>query len=70
MAENKNTSVKKNRAIKFFKETKSEMKKVTWPSKKVLFHNTLVILVFVAVMTIILSLLDVGFERILSLIVK
>ena len=70
MAENKNTSVKKHRAIKFFKETKSEMKKVTWPSKKVLFHNTLVILVFVAVMTIILSLLDVGFERILSLIVK
>ncbi len=70
MAENKNTAVKKNRALKFFKETKSEMKKVSWPSKEQLFHNTAVILSFVIIMTIVLSLLDVGFEKLLSLIVK
>lgn len=68
MAEN--NTVKKNNAMKFFKETKSEMKKVSWPSKEQLFHNTLVILAFVALTTVILSLLDVGFEKLLSFIVK
>ena len=68
MAENK--TVKKTRSLKFFRETKAEMKKVSWPTKEQLFHNTIVILAFVAITTIILSLLDVGFEKLLSLIVK
>ncbi len=70
MAENKNTAVKKNKALKFFRETKSEMKKVSWPSKEQLFHNTIVILSFVIIMTVILSVLDLGFERLLSFIIK
>ncbi len=70
MAENKNTASKKNKALKFFRETKSEMKKVSWPSKNQLFHNTIVILAFVIIVTIILSLLDVGFEKLLSFIVR
>lgn len=61
---------KKNRIMKFFRETKSEMKKVSWPSKEQLIRNTGVILAFVVIMTIILSLVDFGFERLLSLIVK
>ena len=70
MAENKNTAVKKNKALKFFRETKSEMKKVSWPSKEQLFHNTIVILSFVIIMTVILSVLDLGFEKLLSFIIK
>lgn len=61
---------KKNRAMKFFRETKSEMKKVSWPSKDQLVRNTVVILAFVIIMTIVLSLVDFGFEKLLSLIVK
>ena len=61
---------KKNRLMKFFRETKSEMKKVSWPSKDQLIHNTVIILAFVIIMTIVLSLVDFGFERLLSLIVK
>ena len=61
---------KKNRLMKFFRETKSEMKKVSWPSKDQLIRNTVVILAFVIIMTIVLSLVDFGFERLLSLIVK
>ena len=68
MAENK--TAKKNNAMKFFRETKAELKKVSWPTKEQLCHNTLVILAFVAITTLILSLLDVGFEKLLSLIVK
>ena len=70
MAENKNTAVKKNKAFKFFRETKSEMKKVSWPSKGQLFHNTIVILSFVIIMTVILFLFDMGFEKLLSFIIK
>ena len=68
MAENK--TVKKANTMKFFRETKAELKKVSWPTKEQLFHNTVVILAFVIITTIILSLLDAGFEKLLSLIVK
>ena len=68
MADNK--TVKRARSMRFFRETKSEMKKVSWPTKEQLFHNTVVILAFVIITTIILSLLDMGFEKLLSLIVK
>ena len=64
MAENKNV-----KAMKFFRETKSELKKVSWPSKAQLFRNTAVILAFVVIMTVILSVFDVAFEKLLSLIV-
>ena len=68
MADNK--TVKRARSMRFFRETRSEMKKVSWPTKEQLFHNTVVILAFVIITTIILSLLDLGFEKLLSLIVK
>ncbi len=56
MAEN--NKAKKRNAGKFFRETKSEIKKVSWPSKTQLFHNTAVILAFVIIMTVILFLFD------------
>ena len=65
MAENKNS-----KAMKFFRETKSELKKVSWPSKSQLFNNTVVILVFIVVATLVLSLLDVGFQKLLSFVIK
>ena len=68
MAENK--TVKKAKSARFLRETKSELKKVSWPTKEQLFHNTMVILAFVIITTAILSLLDAGFEKLLSLIVK
>lgn len=60
---------KKFGAMKFFRETKSEVKKVSWPSGTQLFHNTAVILAFVVIMTVVLFLFDIGFEKLLSLIV-
>ena len=61
---------KKAGLIKFFKETKAELKKVSWPTKEQLFNNTLIIVVFIAIATIILSILDVGFTWLFSLITK
>ena len=33
--------------VKYFKDTKSELKKVTWPSKKQIKNNTGIIIVFI-----------------------
>ena len=57
-------STKKKSKIKnFFVECKSEMKKVTWPTKSQLLHNTGIIIAFIAIVTIILSVLDAGFAK-------
>lgn len=56
------------RVSKFFKETKSELKKVTWPTKEQLIHNTGVIITFIIIVTIILSVLDIGFAKLFELL--
>ncbi len=56
------------RIKKYFKECKAEVKKVTWPTKDQLVHNTGIIIVFVAIVTVILSLLDAGFTKLFSLL--
>lgn len=67
MAETNNSASKKG-VVKFFREAKSELKKVTWPSKDQLVHNTLIILAFIIVATVILSVLDVGFAKLFQLL--
>jgi len=52
-----------SRIKNFFVECKAELKKVTWPSKQQLIHNTGVIIAFLAIMTIILSILDACFAK-------
>lgn len=54
--------------VKFFRETKAELKKVSWPSKKQLIHNTCIIVAFIVIAAVILSVLDVGFSWLFSLI--
>jgi preprotein translocase subunit SecE len=56
------------RVKKFFKDTKAELKKVTWPTKEQLIHNTGVIIVFIIIVTIILSVLDVAFAKLFALL--
>ena len=62
---------KKKKGLKsYFTEIKSELKKVTWPSKSQLINNTLVILVFVAVVAIVLALLDGAFAKLFEFVTK
>ncbi len=46
---------------KFFRDTKSELKKVVWPSKKQVLNNTAVVLVVVIVASVVILLLDMLF---------
>ncbi|MCC8170032.1 MAG: preprotein translocase subunit SecE [Oscillospiraceae bacterium] len=52
-----------SRVKKFFKECKAELKKVTWPTREQLIHNTGIIIVFILIVTVILSVLDVAFAK-------
>jgi preprotein translocase subunit SecE len=52
--------------IKFFKEVKLEMQKVTWPSKKEIFKNTLIIIGVSLALSIFLGGLDFVFTRLLE----
>lgn len=68
MAETNNNSVQKKSLGRFFREAKSELKKVTWPTKDQLIHNTLIILVFIIIATVILSVLDIGFGKLFQIL--
>ena len=54
---------------KYFKDTKSELKKVVWPSKADIKTNTVVVLVTVAIAAVVMIALDAVFGGILGLII-
>mgnify|MGYP000475256911 FL=1 len=54
---------------KYFKDTKSELKKVVWPSKADIRTNTVVVLVTVAIAAVVMIALDAIFGGILGLII-
>ena len=57
------------RVSKFFRDTKSELKKVVWPSKEDVKTNTIVVLITVAIAAVVMILLDAIFGGILGLII-
>ena len=54
------------RCFKFFREVKSELKKVVWPTKKQIANNTLVALVVMVVAAVVIW----GFDEIASMAVN
>ena len=54
---------------KWFREMKSELKKVVWPSKENTKTNTVVVLVTVAIAAVVMIALDAIFGGILGLII-
>ena len=49
----KNEKEIKEKKTSFFKGMKSELKKVTWPTPKELFNNTVAVLIFVVIIAFI-----------------
>ena len=54
------------RMKKYFKETNSELKKVTWPSADQLKKNTAVIVAFIIMIGLFLFIFDLGFAKLIS----
>ena len=53
---------KKSRVVTFFKEVKSELKKVVWPSKKQLINNTLIVIAAVLIIGVVIWVFDAIFQ--------
>ena len=79
MAKDKTTAVTKAAAaasapkqkrsiVKYFKDARSEFKKVVWPSRKQVVNNTIVVIVALVVSGIAIWALDTGFGSLLMLI--
>ena len=70
MADTNLTNTKKvsfgTKVKRFFKDTKAELKKVTGPTKEQLIHTTGVIIVFIILIAVILSALDLGFGQLFA----
>ena len=54
----KDINPNKGRLKKYFRDVRSEFKKITWPTKKQVWNNTLVVLVTVLIFGIIIWSLD------------
>ena len=58
------------KAIQFLSEVKSEVNKVTWPSKKEAMGGTAVVVVVVFLMAAFLGLIDVLLSKIVAALLK
>jgi preprotein translocase subunit SecE len=54
----------------FLSEVRSELKKVTWPSQKEVYSTTIVVIATTVFFGFYLWLLDLGFSRVLSRVLK
>ena len=59
-----------NKIVRFFKELKSELKKVVWPSKKQVIKNTLIVIAAVIIIGIVIWILDFAFGFGISKLIK
>mgnify|MGYP000751596923 CR=1 FL=1 len=53
---------------KFFRGIVSELKKVTWPTRKELVNTTIVVLVFILIFAVVVGVVDYGLGSLLDLI--
>ena len=53
------------RIARWFRETKSELKKVVWPTRKQLVNNTGIVIVAVIIVGAAMSVMDVGFQQLI-----
>jgi len=61
---------KENPILKYLKETRAEVRKVSWPTRKEAFRLTLVVLAVTISMAIILGVLDYVFSQFIGFIVQ
>jgi preprotein translocase subunit SecE len=53
------TEKKENRIVKYFREARAEMRKVTWPTRQEALHLTGIVLAVTVAMSILLWILDI-----------
>ena len=66
----KSKKKKPTRIVKWFKDLKSEFKKVVWPSRKKVFNNTFVVLVVLVIASVFVGGLDFGLLKLFSFVLN
>lgn len=61
-------NLRDNRLVRYFRETFFELKKVSWPSRREGFNLTVMVIVVTTFLSIILAVIDFGFEKLVGLI--
>lgn len=69
IAKQKNKKKRRSPA-RFFKDIWSELKKVSWPTRKDLISYSLAVFAFIIVMAIVTGLIDFGLSELFQLVVK
>lgn len=59
-----------DKAIRFFREVRAELGKVSWPSRKEVIGSTAVVLISVFILSFFLGLVDVVLQKIMSAILR
>ena len=55
---------------RFFRDTKSELKKVSWPTKNQIINKSIVVLVVMIISAIVILLLDLLFGEVMHLVLQ
>jgi preprotein translocase subunit SecE len=58
------------RMMKFLSDVVREMKKVSWPKKHELTRYTIIVLITVTFLTLFFAVIDLGFSKLIRLIVE
>ena len=56
--------------VQYIKDSKSELKKVAWPTRKQTINHTLLVIGFSIAMAIFLGVIDFGLSKVIETIVK
>ncbi len=59
-----------SRIDRFFKEAKTEILKVKWPSQKELIASTIAVIIFSLVIAFFLGIVDIGIIKLLKIIIR
>ncbi len=63
------TEKKENRIVKYFREARAEMRKVTWPTRQEALNLTGIVLAVTVAMSILLWILDILFSGVMSALI-
>jgi len=61
---------KENAIVRYFKETRAELRKVTWPTRQEALNLTLIVVGFTIFMAALLGLIDYIFAWLFGLIIR
>ena len=61
---------KENAVVRYFKETRAELRKVSWPSREEAVNLTIIVMTVTIAMAAFLGVVDFLFSRLFSLIIR